>query len=116
MTSQAATATGMFTLVLMTMGVFLFVWCGQELARFHRIHLARHDPSFSAFERQSEVRGQMLLKDWLTPAQLRSYEKHEYFDAIGSDSAVIYRIHRGTQANVEQLDSVGQPVCGWCFV
>ena len=39
-----------------------------------------------------------------------------YFDVIGSDNGAIYRIHHGQQANVEQLDNAGQPVCAWCFV
>jgi hypothetical protein len=68
------------------------------------------------FNTESDGRGLRLLKNWLSPAQLRSYEKHEYFEVIGSDSAKIYRIHHGTQANIEQLDTIGQPVHGWCFI
>ena len=33
-----------------------------------------------------------------------------------SDSGTVYRIQYGKQANVEQLDNAGRPVCAWCFV
>jgi hypothetical protein len=65
---------------------------------------------------ESEARALKLLKDWLSPAQLYAYEGRRYFDVIGSDSGTAYRIHHGTQANIEQLDAHGQPVCRWCFV
>jgi hypothetical protein len=66
------------------------------------------------FERQA--RGLKLLKDWLSPEQFTCYEQHKYFEVIGSDSARVYRIHHGTQTNVEELDGIGEPVCSWCFV
>lgn len=68
------------------------------------------------FSCEPDARGLRLLKAWLSPAQLECYERHGYFDVIGSDSSKIYRIHHGQQANIEQLDSKGQAVCRWCFV
>jgi hypothetical protein len=65
---------------------------------------------------ESEARALKLLKDWLSPAQLSAYEGHKYFDVVGCDSGTAYRIHHGTQGNIEQLDAYGQPVCRWCFV
>jgi hypothetical protein len=65
---------------------------------------------------ENEVRALKLLKDWLSPAQLSAYEGYRYFDVVGCDSGTAYRIHHGTQANIEQLDAHGQPVCRWCFV
>jgi hypothetical protein len=65
---------------------------------------------------ESEARALKLLKDWLSPAQLLTYEDHKYFEVIGCDSGAAYRIHQGTQANIEQIDTLGQPVCRWCFV
>jgi hypothetical protein len=64
---------------------------------------------------ESEVRALKLLKNWLSPAQLSAYEEHRYFDVVGCDSGTAYRIHHGTQANMEQLDAHGQQVCRWCF-
>ena len=66
--------------------------------------------------RGRDARGLELLKDWLSPEQLTCYDQYKYFEVIGSDSARVYRIHHGTQTNVEQLDSIGKPVCRWCFV
>jgi hypothetical protein len=57
-----------------------------------------------------------LLRNWLSPTQLHSYELNGYFDVVGSNSGTIYRIHHGQQANVEQIDVFGEPVCAWCFV
>jgi hypothetical protein len=65
---------------------------------------------------ESEARALKLLKDRLSPAQLLTYEDHQYFDVVGSDSGTAYRIYHGTQANIEQLDARGEPVCRWCFV
>ncbi len=116
MNSNTAIATGMFALANIAMAVFLFVWCLKGLVAFQDLRRARHGKSRSTFELESNARGMALLKDWLSPAQLRCYEKHKYFDVVGSDSAATYRIHHGKQANIEQLDGMGQPVCAWCFV
>jgi hypothetical protein len=116
MNSNTAIATGMFALVNIAMALFLFVWCLKGLVAFHELRRARHGKSRSAFEMESNARGLALLKNWLSPAQLQSYEKHQYFDVTGSDSGLSYRIHHGKQANIEQLDSTGKAVCAWCFV
>jgi hypothetical protein len=116
MNPSTAIATGMFALANIAMALFLLVWCLKGLVAFREIRQARHGKSRSALELESNARGLALLKDWLSPTQLRSYEKHKYFDVIGSDSRAVYRIHHGKQANVEQLDGAGQPVCAWCFV
>jgi len=109
-------ATRMFALPMIAMALFLLVWCLTGLVALGVIRRARHGRCHRAFELVSNARGLMLLKNWLSPAQLRAYEQHGYFDVIGSDNGAIYRIHHGQQANVEQLDNAGQPVCAWCFV
>jgi hypothetical protein len=116
MNLNTAVATGMFALPMIAMALFLFVWCLKEWVAFCLIRRARHGKSRSVFELESNARGLTLLKNWLSPMQLRSYEKHRYFEVVGSDSGVIYRIHHGKQANVEQLDCIGQSVCAWCFI
>jgi hypothetical protein len=98
------------------MALFLFVWCLTGLVALGVIGRSRHGGRRGAFERESNTRGLTLLKNWLSPAQLGAYESHGYFEVIGSDSGTIYRIHHGQQANVEQLDHAGRPVCVWCFV
>jgi hypothetical protein len=73
-----------------------------------------HTPGLEAS--RSGTRGLELLKDWLSPEQLTSYEQRRHFDVIGGDSGTVFRIHHGTQTNVVELDNIGQPVCRWCFV
>lgn len=116
MNANTAMATGMFALANMAMALFLFVWCLKGLVAFRELRRARHGKSRSTFEMESNARGLALLRNWLSPAQLRSYEKHQYFEVTGSDSGGIYRIHHGKQANIEQLDGTGKAVCAWCFV
>ena len=70
----------------------------------------------AAFDPEKEARGRKLLKDWLSPEQLKCYEKNRFFDVVGSDTATVYRIHHGTQTNIEELDSIGKPILRWCFV
>jgi hypothetical protein len=65
---------------------------------------------------RSEASASKLLKEWLSPAQLSAYEAHRYFDVVGCDTGTIYRIHQGTQGNIEQLDGSEKAVCKWCFV
>jgi hypothetical protein len=62
-----------------------------------------------------EARGLALLKENLTPAQLESYEANQYFEVKGENSGTTYRIRRGRQQNVFELDKVGNEVCGFCF-
>jgi hypothetical protein len=66
----------------------------------------------------SETRGRALtlLKQWLSPEQRACYERFRYFDVIGSDTGTRYRVHHGTQTNIEELSHSGQRVCKWCFV
>jgi hypothetical protein len=116
MNSGNAIAIGIIALPMIAMASFLLVLCLKEWVAFCLIRRGRQGKSRIAFELENNARGLTLLKNWLSPAQVRSYEKHGYFDVVGSDSGGIYRIHHGKQANVEQLDCIGQSVCAWCFV
>ena len=113
---DAGIATEMFTVAMIAMVLFLSVWCLQSLAGFRAGRQVRQGASRGSFRLESEARGLRLMRSWLSAAQLRCYEKHGWFDVIGSDSGGVFRIHHGTQANVEQLDSEGRTVCAWCFV
>lgn len=64
----------------------------------------------------SEVRGRELLTAWLTPEQMEQYDSHNYFEVTGCHTGKRYRIRHGIGANVYELDDVGQPQAGWCFV
>ena len=115
MISEVEVANGMFALAILSMISFALVWCMRAFARLREIRKARPELS-RTFRRESNARGLKLLKDWLSSTQLQSYEKHKYFDVIGSDSARLYRIYHGLQANIEQLDGDGLPVCAWCLL
>ena len=65
--------------------------------------------------RRAQERGLKLLKENLTAAQRRQYEKYGYFEVIGGKTGKRYRIRHGRQMNIEQLDRNGRRVCGWCF-
>jgi hypothetical protein len=69
-----------------------------------------------AFGFETDVRALTLLKEWLSPNQRACYELFRYFDVIGSDTGTRYRIHYGSQTNIEELSHTGRRVCKWCFV
>jgi hypothetical protein len=103
----------MTSLILFGALLLLTLICGLLEARRSRSN--RYPPAEGCFGSKSEIRGLRLLKEWLSPAQLTCYEQHGHFDVVGSDSGKVYRICHGYQANIEQLDAIGEPVCRWCF-
>jgi hypothetical protein len=68
------------------------------------------------FHSDREARGLTLLKAWLTPEQLAQYRLHRHFDVTGCHSGKRYRIRYGVSMNVYELDSLGRPLVGRCFV
>jgi hypothetical protein len=52
---------------------------------------------------QAEARSIELLKSWLDPAQLASYNKHQYFAVRGSDSGKWYRLVGERSYNILEL-------------
>ena len=105
----------------MTQQIVLAV-CSFALALFGTLLLsalslvARSGSCSRSFRYETEARGLTLLRGWLSPKQRTCYERFRYFDVIGSDTQTRYRIHHGTQTNIEELSSTGQHVCKWCFV
>ena len=78
--------------------------------------VARSGSLPTAFRFETKTRALTLLKQWLSPEQRACYERFRYFDVIGSDTGTRYRVHHGTQTNIEELSHTGQRVCNWCFV
>jgi hypothetical protein len=60
-------------------------------------------------------RGIRLLKEKLSPEQLKQYDKHAFFEVIGGKTGRRYRIRYGRSMNIDQLDKNGRRICGWCF-
>ena len=106
MTAQAALAVCSFILALIAAVTLstLSVALARYASTADPIHLAR------------DRRALRLLKDWLSPEQLACYERFSFFDVIGSDTGTRYRVHHGTQTNIEELSGTGHHVCKWCFV
>ena len=57
-----------------------------------------------------------LLRENLTAVQRRQFDMRGSFEVSGGETGRRYRIRRGLQMNVEQLDHRGRPVCVLCFV
>ncbi|MGA7323918.1 MAG: hypothetical protein WBX25_05430 [Rhodomicrobium sp.] len=57
-----------------------------------------------------------LLDENLTSVQREQYERHGYFDVAGGETGRRYRIRKGFQMNVEQLDNKNRPVRVLCFM
>jgi hypothetical protein len=66
--------------------------------------------------REAETRGNQLLMDNLSPEQRAQYVRRGYFEVIGGDTGKRYRIRRGSQLNVEEVDPKGRRVYLFCFM
>jgi hypothetical protein len=90
----------------------------RQLRRLTDLHARVHRGAYRAQpSRQiAQAKGMDLLKSWLTPDQLASYEKTKAFEVVGSDTGKRYRIRQGRQMNIDELDSKGEKACGWCFL
>ncbi len=69
-----------------------------------------------ATSRQVEQKALALLQPWLSSEQAEQYSSYKHFEVIGSDTGKRYRIRHGRMMNVDELDSVGNKVCEWCFL
>jgi hypothetical protein len=79
------------------------------------IRRAREFREWADRPRRIELRGRRLLREWLSPDQLKQYDEYEYFEVVGCHTGKRYRISLGTQRNVYQLDNFGRLRVGLCF-
>lgn len=91
----------------------LHTYRSESFAEYARANIFTGTP---LLDPAAEKKGMALLKSWLTPEQLASYESQSHFEVIGSDSGKRYRIRQGRQMNIDELDGKGRKVCGWCFL
>jgi len=63
----------------------------------------------------AETKGDALLRGWLTDEQVREWDLHGHFETTGSYSGRRYRLRRGKEMNIDELDPAGQVVAQWCF-
>ena len=66
--------------------------------------------------REPERRSLKLMQRWLSDAQREQFDTRGYFDVIGNHTGRRYRIRAGISTNIDELDSFGRSVAGWCFV
>jgi hypothetical protein len=72
-------------------------------------------PARNANERlAADVRGQELLRSWLSPEQRRQYDQRGSFEVVGSDTGKRYRICKGDIFNVQESDDRGVQVRARC--
>ena len=55
----------------------------------------------------AEVRGQELLRSWLSREQRGQYDRQGSFEVVGSNTGKRYRICKGDIFNVQELDDHG---------
>jgi hypothetical protein len=102
--------------IVLAIASFALALLGTLLLSVLSVAVTRSRPRARRFRYETEARALTLLKEWLSPKQRASYERFRYFDVVGSDTGTRYRIHHGTQTNIDELGSMGQHVCKWCFV
>lgn len=93
----------------------LLEWWAQQRDDYARAAVFGSGIGADIGSKRAQERGIQLLKQNLTPAQRKQYEKYGYFDVAGGKTGKRYRIRHGRQMNIEQLDRNGRRVCGWCF-
>jgi hypothetical protein len=94
--------------LLVILCAFLFGLVLAELVRCYHVRLAR-------VRRQAEQKALVLLKQWLSPAQLAQYERDRTFDVTGSNTGKRYRIRHERQMNIDEFDDGGRRIAVWCF-
>ncbi len=94
----------------------MFLFCQSRVEARSLVRALRRLSRIFSNKNSSEARGQRLLRTWLTPEQRAQFDAKRYFDVIGCDSRKRYRIYYGTATNVHEIDVVGRPKVGWCFV
>jgi hypothetical protein len=65
--------------------------------------------------RVAQTKGDALLRSWLSSEQAYQWDLHGHFETIGSDTGRRYRLRRGKEMNVDELDACGKVVAQWCF-
>lgn len=112
---SAAQLAAMQDAALYGMGVLR---TGHDLARGTdlSVYLRALYGNYRARETAAGAKAEKLLRENLSPAQLSQLDAHGCFDVVGGSSGKTYRITRGRQMNVYQLDKNGRRVRGLCFV
>lgn len=63
----------------------------------------------------SHTRSLALLREHLSREQCDQFNRHSYFDIVGSESGNRYRIHYARTANIDEYGQDNRHVRSWCF-
>jgi hypothetical protein len=85
----------------------------RELREMERMLASSYGPGHTA---EAIARGEKLLQDNLTKEQRKELKKRGFFHVEGGATGKWYRIKRGRQQNVIELDDGGMPKIGRCFL
>ena len=96
-------------------GVDLSLWVALATLSVLTCALVVGHVNEAGCRRAAEERAVVLLKQWLSTAQLAQYEKHGYFELTGGHSGKRYRIRPTRQMNVDELDEHGLRKVSYCF-
>jgi hypothetical protein len=94
----------------------MFAWRADRRRRIARFRALRDLFESFTTEKTPDARARRLLRDWLSPEQRRQFEAEGRFEVTGGRTGKRYRIFNGNCANVYELDAMGEPVMGLCFV
>ena len=85
---------------------YIVTWSMGARRRLGR-RLSQHSSSYN--------RGLRLLLENLSPRQRKDFLRYGHFYVVGGQTNRRYRISKGCQMNVHQLDDKNRRACIWCF-
>ncbi|MCK1302087.1 hypothetical protein IVB33_15725 [Bradyrhizobium sp. 24] len=71
---------------------------------------------YRSYQEERRRKGLCLLRGWLTAQQRAQFDAKGYFDVVGCETGMRYRIYQRTSANIREVDASGRLGTGWCFV
>jgi hypothetical protein len=94
----------------------LRAWWLQRVSQFSRSVITRCASLGLVAVRAAEARADRLLEANLSQTQREEFEERGYFMVTGGETGKCYRIRRGHQMNVEELDKNGKRRHVLCFM
>ena len=78
--------------------------------------LLQRDRTHPAARTEADLRGEKLLREWLSPEQRAQYLANQHFDVRGEATGKRYRLVREASFNVIELDDAGRERARLCFL
>jgi len=91
-------------------------WWLQRLSRFSRSVITRWASPDFAGTGTARARANLLLGENLSLTQREQFHECGYFTVTGGETGNCYRIWRGYQMNVEEIDKNGKRLHVLCFM